>query len=294
MNFLQQSRFPEEKFTRMLSVAVTIGLLGAIYGGQPMNYMMKAFGWERVIEIMAFVGVVLAIATYFLTPTQVFEKIKFSSVIKDIKTVFCNPWVITITLLSGAMVGPLEGFADVWGTEYLKVAYGYGDDWASTVPSFLFLGMCFGSPFVSYIADKTKAYFGTALACAGVMLLSFIVILFAQVSHSTMVVLLFISGAACAYQIIMIYKASTFVPDQVTGLTTACANMIIMIFGYVFHSSIGNLMTAFWEGNTENGVAIYSVSTYQKALLVIPAGLFLGFIGLIIVGRLERRRVSII
>ncbi len=106
-----------------------------------------------------------------------------------------------------------------------------------------------------------------------------------------MVVFLSISGAACAYQIIMIYKASIFVPDHVTGLTTACANMIIMIFGYIFHSSIGNLMTAFWDGATENGIALYSAGTYQQALLVIPVGLFLGFVGLMIVGRLEKRRV---
>ncbi|NCP62120.1 MAG: MFS transporter [Alphaproteobacteria bacterium] len=283
--------FPEEKFTRMLSVAVTIGLLGAIYGGQPMNYMMGVFGWKHVIEIMALLGVILAIVTYFLTPTQAFEKIKISSIIKDMKTIFYNPWVVAVTLLSGAMVGPLEGFADVWGTEYLKIAYGYGDDWASTVPSFLFLGMCFGSPFVSYIADKTKAYFSTVMTCAVVMLVSFMLILFAQVSYTNMVILLSISGVSCAYQIIMIYKASTFVPDHVTGLTTACANMVIMVFGYVFHSSIGNLMTAFWDGSTENGIAIYSAGTYQQALLVIPAGLFLGFIGLMIVGRLEKRRM---
>ena len=37
--------FSEERFPRMLSFSVAIGIFGAIYGGAPVSYMMDAFGY---------------------------------------------------------------------------------------------------------------------------------------------------------------------------------------------------------------------------------------------------------
>ena len=37
----------------MLSLSVTIGLIGAIYGGGPVNYMRETFGYETVIYLFA-------------------------------------------------------------------------------------------------------------------------------------------------------------------------------------------------------------------------------------------------
>ena len=60
--------FEEKLFTRMLSFSVTIGLLGAIYGGGPIKVMYDAVGYEAIIELSMLFGLLLAFLTYFLVP----------------------------------------------------------------------------------------------------------------------------------------------------------------------------------------------------------------------------------
>jgi len=132
--------FPEDKFTFILGCSVTIGLLGAIYGGQPVNYLMHTFGSEKVLQIIILMGVVLSIATFFAIPAQATVHSQqgwFASV----KEVLTNYKILMICLFAGFMVGPLEGFADVWGKEYLKSVYKLDENVASSLPSLTFLGM---------------------------------------------------------------------------------------------------------------------------------------------------------
>ena len=185
------------------------------------------------------------------------------------------------------MVGPLEGFADVWGSKYLMTSYHLSPDVAASLPSLMFLGMCFGAPFLSYAADRFQAYYGVIILSGWVMGISFLLLFFADLPPVTLGVLFAVVGVFCAYQIPVIYKATSYVPAQNIGLTTAGANMIIMAFGYVFHSTMGGLMDAFWQGGLENGIRVYTAATFVKGLSIIPIGLLVGSIGFMF---LRRRR----
>src|SRR5271154_3162511 len=84
--------FSENRFPRMLSFSVTIGLIGAIYGGGPVNYMREALGYEAVIYLFAAAGIVLALATYWIVPN--IKSTSQGTVISDIKEVLGNPKVV--------------------------------------------------------------------------------------------------------------------------------------------------------------------------------------------------------
>ena len=271
--------YDESKFTRMLGLSVTIGLIGAIWGGQPVNYAITLFGWEQVVMALVIAGIGLAALTYASIPAHTPEPTNIVELRKDIWSVLSNPMVVSICLLGGLMVGPLEGFADVWGTEYLKTVYSYSDDWGSTLPSFIFFGMCFGASFLTYLADKTRSYYGMTILSAFGMAIGFILLLLGLLDRTTMMVVFTIVGIFSAYQILVIYLASTYVQEKVVGLTTACANMIIMIFGYLFHSSIGGLMSFFWTGTIENGTPFYGPFAYTSALSIIPISLLVAAVG---------------
>jgi hypothetical protein len=58
-----------------------------------------------------------------------------------------------------------------------------------------------------------------------------------------------------------------------------------MLGGSFFHSIIGFEMDFFWDGGmNEMGLREYSLDTYNKALLIIPACSFLGSIMVAIIG----------
>lgn len=262
--------FAEKHFTRMLSFSVTIGLIGAIYGGGPVSYMTQEMGYQTVIKIFVGMGIILALLTYLIVPEM--QKISQSGLAANIKMVLRNKKVLLTCIFAGFMVGPLEGFADVWGAAFLKQNYALDPVTAAGLPSLIFIGMCFGAPALSLIAEKTQNYLAVIVGAGLVMALSFILLVSNQLTLSAMSVSFTLVGVACAYQILAIYKASTYVPEEVAGLTTAMANMIIMSFGYAFHSLIGLIVGRL--GGTE----VPSALSYGVG--IIPIALCIGVIGL--------------
>lgn len=270
--------FKEQQFSRMLSVSVTIGLIGAIYGGGPVNYLRETFGYEAVVYLFSAAGIVLALVAYWLVPNIKGESTPIRS---DIREVLGNRKVIWCCVCAGLMVGPLEGFADVWGTIFLKQFGGLNDSVAASLPSMIFIGMCFGSPLLSLIAEKVGSYLATIIGAGIVMAAAFILLLACPMTSRILSLNFIVVGVCCAYQILAIYLASTYVREQIAGLTTALANMIIMTFGYLFHTIMGSMIEA--KGGPTNGDALF------YGVGVIPIALCLGSIGFFLLLIQERK-----
>lgn len=268
--------FSEERFARMLSLSVTIGLIGAIYGGGPLSYMCDVLGYQAVIKIFAGVGALLALVTYFVLPNV--TALSQRSVLKDVKEVLSNQKVLLTCFFAGLMVGPLEGFADVWSAIFLKQVYGFEATLSASLPSVIFMGMCFGAPLLSLFAERI-GYLQAIITAGLLMTVSFIALLMVELPSFVLGSSFVLIGIASAYQILAIYKASTYVKEEVAGLTTALANMIIMIFGYAFHTIIG-LVVSQMGGPTQSIALINGVA-------VIPVALFLGTIGFMFLSKKE-------
>jgi len=275
--------FNERKFTKMLSFAVTIGLVGAIYGGGPVSYLCTTFGYQTVVQIFSALGIGLAVLTYWIVPDL--KPTAANPIMADVREVLSNRKVLAICFLSGLMVGPLEGFTDAWGSTFLKQIYHLDTTTASYLLSMIFVGMCFGGPILSFIAEKTRNYIASIIGAGIIMLMGFMALIFGFISQDAMMIKFILIGICCGYQIIAIYKASTYVPERVAGLTTAVANMIIMSFGYAFHTVIGNV------------VHLYGGPTVTKALIygigVIPLTLAMGIIGFLMLHWRERQIVRV-
>ncbi|MCD6045207.1 MAG: phtK [Gammaproteobacteria bacterium] len=270
--------FSAQRFTRMLSLSVTLGLIGAIYGGGPVSYMCNTIGYKAVVATFACLGLTLAALTYILVPE--IQAIKNKSVLADIKMVLKNHRVVFTCLAAGLMVGPLEGFADVWGSSFLEHVYGLSNKTASYLPSMIFIGMCFGAPFLSLIAEKTGRYLGVIISAGSLMFVIFITLVLRLLNVESIAIGFLLVGVCCAYQILAIYKASTYVPDYVAGLTTAVANMLIMSFGYVFHTGIGFIVDIYG--------GIQSTQAFIYGIGFIPVTLALGTLGFTLVAYSDR------
>ncbi len=261
--------FSEANFPRMLSFSVTIGLMGAIYGGGPVSYMRETFGYQDVVQVFVIMGLVLAAVTYWIVPEM--QSSSETTIKADIFEVLGNARVILCCLFAGMMVGPLEGFADVWGTAFLKQVYSFDGSVAAGLSSMIFVGMCFGAPVLSLVADKTKNYLATIIGAGILMAGIFVGLLVWHFAAGAISISFVLVGICCAYQILAIYKASTYVRAEVAGLTTAVANMIIMIFGYIFHTTMGSIISMM-GGPTSSQALVYGVS-------VIPVALCVGVVG---------------
>jgi len=273
--------FSEKLFPRMLSFSVTIGLIGAIYGGGPVSYLCEKFGYQTVVQIFSVLGVGLAAMTFWIVPSM--KTPWRNTILSDIKEVLGNRRVLGCCLCAGLMLGPLEGFADVWSATFLKQVYGLEATLAASISSMIFIGMCFGSPVLSLIADKVRSYLLTIIGAGVAMACSFTLLLCYPLTSSILSLSFVLVGVCCAYQILAIYKASTYVREQVAGLTTAVANMIIMSFGYAFHTVMGSVI------HVMGGPESYRALVFGVA--VIPAALCLGISGFVYLFVRERRKI---
>lgn len=261
--------FKEERFPRMLGLSVMIGLIGAVYGGGPVSYMCDALGYKMVVEIFIGLGLLLAGITYFIVPDS--KMPPQNTVMANIKTVFTQKKVLMMCCFAGLMLGPLEGFSDVWGSVFLKQVYGLSSSTANYLPSMIYIGMCFGSPILSLVAEKTGYYLGTIITSGILMCVIFVALVSGIFTIPAITISFILVGVCCAYQILAIYKVSTYVPEHLAGLATAIANMIIMIFGYGFHTVIGLVINSFGGINT--------VQAFVYGIGVIPITLSMGIIG---------------
>lgn len=272
--------FKKERFAKMLSLSVTIGLIGAIYGGAPISYLCVKFGYEFVIKILIAIGFVLLLGMYVVIPEYKTIINDTNDIFTNIRDIITNKKIVIICILSGLMVGPLEGFADVWGTEFLSKGYFFSKEKSSYIVSFIFIGMCFGSPILNLIAEKTGLYIKVITASGIVMFLVFLMLICKILNQENMIALFLIVGICSSYQILSVYKASTYAPIHLSSLSTAFANMVIMSFGYLFHTLIGLITEICGVANNSNDALFYSIS-------IIPIGLLIGSIGFLIFSKRE-------
>lgn len=262
--------FSETRFPRMVSYSVMIGLIGAIYGGGPVSFMREELGYSFVLNSFVIGGLLLALITYWIVPEEKQGEEK-GSMLSNVKEVFGNAKAVWCCIFAGLMVGPLEGFADVWGTAFLKQVYGLDSAIAASLPSMIFIGMCFGAPVLNTLAEKMGNFLATITLAGAVMTACFCILLMWPMEAGSLTFSFVSIGVCSAYQILAIYKASTFVRPQVAGLATAVANMIIMGFGYGFHTAMSTLIDKM--GGATSPLAL----TYGVA--VIPVALVIGTVG---------------
>ncbi|MEM6338656.1 MAG: MFS transporter [Pseudomonadota bacterium] len=285
-----------DKFSRMLGIMVFFGLITVVYAGSPLANVIAIIGIDATIGVLLYSGIALAVFTYLLMPKSAGET-SHASILTDIKATLGNPKIIVASLLAGFMVGPLEGFADAWGSAFMITVYGIEKSVADTITLSVFLGMCIGCIVLPYIADKTRMYFGVTIVSGIVMILCFVHILNGDANADSLYYACLVTGVFCAYQVVIISKIATFVSEERSGVAAAIANMIIMAFGLLFHKFIGITLDWQWDGTWKGqmiqGVRSYGTDAFVNSISIIPAATTIAVVGFIIMAMTNVIRVKL-
>ncbi|MBD0391522.1 MFS transporter [Wolbachia endosymbiont of Pentalonia nigronervosa] len=272
--------FAQEKSAKMASLSIIIGLLGGIYGGLPLDYLLKKSSWNTVIYTFSAVGCLLALLLFLVTPKSDVQQGKVS--MEDLKKVIFNKYIILISLFAGLMVGPLQGFADIWVKPFLCEVYKLTENLASSLSSVVLIGMGAGSFFLAYLLEKYRdKHYEIVIACALTMIASFLLLFTGFGGVYVALPVLFIIGVASGYQVITIYKAISYVNKNLVALATAVSNMIVMTFGWFFHTSISKVIDLSWNKTIIQGNPTYGAGLLIEAISIIPVCLLIAMIGFI-------------
>lgn len=268
--------FPKAQYTHMIGLSFTVGLLGAIYGGKPTNQLIEWYGGPTVWSMIGWVTLLLGgIIFALLRRPHAIEEVDDKIQVHDLKSALSSRhlWVLAIANL--LMVGTLEGFADVWGVNYLMTQYHFAKNDAAQFVSCIYLGMVFGGPLLALISQKFGDY-KTICLCGLGMAFGLWTIIGAMINVYVLTSLFFGLGLLCCYQVLVFSVANELAAPKHLGITVAFLNCINMLGGSFFHTMIGRIMDSFWMGTLDQSARVYSSQSYQYGLSVIPMSALLG------------------
>jgi MFS family permease len=268
-----------KQLTYMMSLTFTIGYLGAI-SGRPVTMFVERFGWENVLLVISFIGMLIAAGLLLLNAPYQNENTHQKTSNAGLMTILKKPQVILVCICGALQIGPLEAFADIWGINYFVKVHSINKVEASTLTSAIYVGLCLGGPLIAYLAEKSQRYYETCALCGLAMMGLFILLLSGIKLNFTMILLMMLLiGIFSGYQIIVFSITSQAVSISLNGVATSVTNMIIMSAGFVFHFIIGRLMDYYSDGTISNGIHVYGAEAYTKSIIIIPVTLFIGFTG---------------
>jgi MFS family permease len=289
--------FPRDKYANMVGFSFTIGLLGAIYGGKPVSILIAHYDWQNVALVLALVAISWGSCVYlFLRSPQRLDNGVNEEGFKMVyfKQLLASKTLWLLAIANFLLVGSLEGFADVWGIQYLVNAYGLPKSDAAQLVSCIFIGMIFGGPLLAFCSKKIGNYpvIGISGLC---MAVGFVFLLSGEEFNWYFMASLFtFIGILCCYQVLVFAAGSELVETKLLGVTVAFLNCINMLGGSFFHTMIGRLMDVFWSGAiASDGVRQYDLWSYKLALASIPICAFIGSILIGIVAMMTRRAAKL-
>jgi predicted MFS family arabinose efflux permease len=267
--------FEEKHHAFMIGFAFTFGLTGAVFGGTPMRLVFDSFGYSATFIALAITGSVLAILILLVNDKKI-ERIennpKTHPTFRQILRLLTNPILLCTGIAGGLMVGPLEGFADVWAMPFFEHIHHLSTNDAIFISSLVFFGMCFGGPILAYLARMLNSNIIIITLTGLLTVIIFAIIFFVHnISITSLGILMFFLGILCCYQVLIFAFVADIVDRSCAGITIAIINCLNMSFGHFFHYFISQNIQTHWRGNTNaSGVPLYDFDAYIYALSIIP------------------------
>jgi sugar phosphate permease len=280
--------FNPAQFALIAGLTNMMGTLGATFGGRPLAMLVNSIGWRQAVFVTALMGIpVVLISWLWIKDKPTRHSIPRHSENQDnplsikasLRIIIQNRQIWLVGIVGGFMYLPISAFTELWAVPFLISSYGVNNEIASTASIMLTIGMALGSPVAAWATDYMKSYVKVMRASALFAGVFFVAISFAQyLSLPVMFVLLFLAGLMIGGQVLCFTCAKDYSTSEVSGITIAFTNALVMMSGVIFQPILGLILDFVWDGQlSETGVRVYSYACYQISILAVPACLILSW-----------------
>ena len=281
---------PEDKLGMVAGLATALGTIGAMLGDNVLGSMVAWFGWQHTVNLTALVGIVLVVILWFGIHDQkqhleddggTIET--FRRALYDLKLIIRNKQ-IWINGFYGCLVYlPTSVFAELWGIPYFTHAHHLTHGAAEVANSFLFMGFTIGAPLSGYISDYLKRRkLPMTIGAIGAAIVMVAVLYWPDLNARSINILMFMLGLLYSVQALVFAVGRELSPSEAAGTAIAITNTLVMIGAMFLQPMIGHLLDWSFLSHQQVGQLIdmsnikqlYTVNDYQKALSIIPVGIF--------------------
>lgn len=261
--------FPNQYFALLAGITQMLAAFGAMGGEYPLSKMIEVLQWRNTMIVFSVIGLILASLIWIFVryKKNIANQEVNLNIWQGLKKTVSVSQTWWIALYACLLWAPMVAFASLWGVPFLKSAYNISTSHATTLVSFMWLGLALISPILGFWSDRIRKRKLPLVLSAGVGFLSFFLVLFFHLPLALVAGLLFFCGAACSGQAL----SFALVKDiSTSNLASAIGfnNMAVVISGAIFQPLTGRLIEAHRNGLVHNGV-IYATEDFRFALLTI-------------------------
>lgn len=255
------------------------GTLGALSGGAPFSMFVDHSGWQSAMIQLSFLGLFITLLLGLVlkerpnwqAKTNQKEEKNQTSLATGLSYILKSQQTWLLSLYGACLVVPIAALPEMWGPEYLVVAYTLPKTKAAAITHTIFIGTALGGPLIGLIATRVKNLFTIMFpATIGALVLLSVFLYFPTTPIPYLYPLLFAYGILTANMLLVFSLIKQDYPSWAQGTAIGFVNMIIMLCGGLSQYGVGWLLDKF--RNQHEG--IYLLSDYHKALSILPFCLF--------------------
>ena len=283
--------FPAKKFSLLVGLMVTIGMLGSMVGETPLAVLVDNIGWRQTMLFLAVFGIILSILIFSVVrhspddlSKQTFARTKKSKkntqpLLQGLITVLkCRQsWLVAI--YGGLIFASTSIFGGLWGVPFLMKAYTLDKPTAAGIVSIMFFGWVIGSPLSGILTNLLNSYKKLLwISSTGALAVMLAVLYIPHLPVFLLSVLIFSFGIFSSFFLPSFTLMRDLHLNESSGVALGFMNAANMIGGAVGQPLIGVLLDTTWNGTLINNVRVYSIGDYQYALSCLPMMLVISLI----------------
>lgn len=264
---------------KVTAMTMIFGTIGATLGGAPLKIILLQVGLPYTMKILTCVGVVVALIIFLVVSNEpaldhhdeLPDLYENRHPLGDLAKIFRTPQAWIIASYGMIMYIPITSIGVVWGVSYVGHVAKVSETLAASVVSAMFIGAAVGSPVFAFLSDYLKKRRLPMLLGTTITTLVWFTIFLSDLPLHWLYVLFFLAGFAYTAKVLTFASIVESMPIDMSGVSLAFVNMIVMTTGIIFHPVIGFLIDYHWDGQvTASGIPAYTVEDYRFALMIIP------------------------
>lgn len=278
------SWFAPAQATVMTAISAAFGPIGPVVAGPAIATLAKSVDWKTLVLGYAFIGAVLALIIYFLVKDKDNSSDKEkeeSSLLKDMKTLLCNPQIWLVSIYIMGLYAPISALADLWGVKFIKATYDIDTAQASVASNMIYVGVIVGCFLAGFMCNFMKSHKKVLLILCAISAIAFLGVICVKVPFSVMSVLLFVTGFGTGGTAIAFVVGTCLVPARMCGVTSGLVNMFCMLSGVILQPLLGFLINSSWDGTLLNGVPVYKAGDYTLGLTAVMIFIVIGLVSVL-------------
>lgn len=269
--------FPPHYFAILAGVAQLMSSVGAIFGEMPLAALIDLVGWRNASFILSAIGFILAgffwvyIRDYPHQQNQTIPNHYLRDEWKRLVAVckYKHTWVIGA--YSFAIWTPIAVFAALWGVPYLQEKFQISVVVASGMCSMIWIGIGLGSPALGWLSDRIESRrFALALSAMLGLLATLVLFYWPNLSYVCAYWVLLLLGLGASGQTVSFAVVKENNSPDLVGTASGFNNLAVLIGGALFQPFVGYVLHHSEDWRLVNGLHVYSLASYQKALLIMP------------------------